>query len=438
MTEEPLLSVRDLEKHYPITEGLLRREVGRVRAVDGVSFDVRPGEAFGLVGESGCGKSTTALSLLRLEEPTGGEVRFDGDDVLGFDEGQLRAFRRRAQLVLQDPSTAFNPRQTIGEAVAEPLRVHGLADADRRRQVVEDTLERVGLSGEDADGYPHEFSGGEKQRVAIARALVLNPDLIVADEPVSALDGRTKTDVLDLLNDLRTAFDLSVLLISHDVDMVRRFCDRVAVMYLGSVVERGTTAEVVEDPRHPYTQMLVSSVPSLDPHTESTSVETPSDELPDASDVPDGCRFHPRCPAIIPPEDVDMPHDQWLDVVSLRFYLADDWEDAATARQSLPAPATESPASRGAAERIRAAFGLPASLPDPTVEDAVSGATEALENGDLDAARERLAGTVTSVCERESPELTDEHASRPVACHRYDPDQPGDPDVGIEHAAGGE
>ena len=336
MTENPLLEVEDLEKHYPITEGLLRRQVGTVRAVDGVSFAVQPGEAFGLVGESGCGKSTTAHSLLRLEEPTGGDVLFDGEDILAYGTDELRRFRRRTQLVLQDPNSAFNPRQTVGDAVAEPLRVHGLDDAETRRRVVDDALERVGLDGADADSYPHEFSGGEKQRISIARALVLNPDLIVADEPVSALDGRTKADVLDLLDDLQDEFGLSMLLISHDIDMVRRFCDRIGVMYLGQIVEQGPTAGVIENPLHPYTQMLISSVPSLDPHAAPAAVETPSDELPDASDVPSGCRFHPRCPAIIPPADVELPREQWLDVVSLRFYLENDWADARSARQSLP------------------------------------------------------------------------------------------------------
>ncbi|PSP56568.1 peptide ABC transporter ATP-binding protein, partial [Halobacteriales archaeon QH_7_66_37] len=270
------------------------------------------GEAFGLVGESGCGKSTTAHSLLRLEEPTGGDVLFDGEDILAYGTDELRRFRRRAQLVLQDPNSAFNPRQTVGDAVAEPLRVHGIDDAETRRRVVDDALERVGLDSTDADSYPHEFSGGEKQRISIARALVLNPDLIVADEPVSALDGRTKADVLDLLDDLQDEFGLSVLLISHDIDMVRRFCDRIGVMYLGQIVEQGPTADVIENPLHPYTQMLISSVPSLDPHASSAAVETPSDELPDASDVPSGCRFHPRCPAIIPPEDLTLSREQWL------------------------------------------------------------------------------------------------------------------------------
>jgi peptide/nickel transport system ATP-binding protein len=436
---DTLLDVENLEKHFPITEGLLRREVGQVRAVDGVSFDVRSGEAFGLVGESGCGKSTTALSVLRLEEPTGGTVSFDGDDVLAYDRSELRAFRRRAQLVLQDPSSAFNPRQTIGEAVAEPLRVHGLDDRQQRREIVEDTLERVGLSGTDFDSFPHEFSGGEKQRIAIARALVLNPELIVADEPVSALDGRTKADVLELLHELQAEFDLSILMISHDIDMVRRFCDRIAVMYLGKVVEQGPTAQVVETPQHPYTQMLISSVPSLDPSDVSTSVETPSDELPDAKDVPSGCRFHPRCPAIIPPEDVELPREEWLDVVSFRLYLEDDWDDVQNARRSLPGGvSTNGTGDKALAEGVREAFDLPKPVSDEAVEDAISHAIDALTDDDLQRARDYLSETITSVCERESPELTDDHTSRPVACHRYDSEKPGTPETGIEHQIPGE
>jgi len=263
--EDPLLAVEDLEKHYPITEGLLRREVGRVRAVDGVSFTVDRGEVLGLVGESGSGKTTTALSVLGMEEPTGGEVRFDGDRVSELTGDALREFRRRAQLVVQDPNDAFNPRQTVGEAVAEPLVVHGMDDAQRRRQIVVDLLQRVGLSAEDADRYPHEFSGGEKQRVAIARALVVNPDLIIADEPTSALDARVRSDVLGLLADIRERFGVAILFVSHDIDTVWRFCDRVAVMYLGEVVECGPVSDVLSTPGHPYTRVLLGAVPGLDP-----------------------------------------------------------------------------------------------------------------------------------------------------------------------------
>ncbi|WP_207586241.1 oligopeptide/dipeptide ABC transporter ATP-binding protein [Halomontanus rarus] len=429
---EPLLSVRDLEKYYPITEGFLRREVGRVRAVDGVSFDVYPSETFGIVGESGCGKSTTALSIFRLEEPTSGEIRFDGEDVLAYDDDELRAFRRRTQLVLQDPDSAFNPRLTVGDAIAEPLRVHGLDDPEHRRRVVEDALERVGLEAADADGYPHEFSGGEKQRMGLARALVLNPDLIVADEPTSALDGRTKAEVLELMADLEREYGVAIVLISHDVDLVRRFCDRVAVMYLGKIVERGPTEAVFDEPQHPYTRVLLSSVPSLDPNapTANTRTGVGSDEFPDASDLPSGCRFHPRCPAIVQPTDVELPREQWLSVVRLRRHLADDWVDADALWASL---ADEGDGTANGTLDLRRSFDLPETLADPDVDTAVSDAVASIEAGDLEGARTRLADTLESVCERESPPLSEfEHASRPVACHRYDPDLPGEPETGID------
>lgn len=418
--EDPLLSVRNLKKHYPITEGLLRRETGRVRAVDGVSFDIAAGEAFGLVGESGCGKSTTALSVLHLEEPTGGTVRFDGERLGEFGRRDRKQFRRRVQLVMQDPDSAFNPRMTVGETVAEPLQVHGMTDSDRRQRIVADTLEQVGLSGSAADSYPHEFSGGEKQRIALARALVLNPDLLVADEPVSALDGRTKADVLSLMNDLQEAFDLSILLISHDIDVVRQFCDRVAVMYLGRIVETGPTDEIVTDPHHPYTQILLSSVPSLDPDQQFTENigDTLTDDLPDATDLPDGCRFHPRCPAIIPPAERSLTADEWRGVVALRFYLADDWTSVDHLRASLADGDTLK-------DQLRETFSLGDPIPDDAVEAALEDAVEALQNGSIPEAGDCLSEVTRTVCERETPTLRAEQAAHEVACHRYDPDKPG-------------
>ncbi|HKL28273.1 MAG TPA: dipeptide/oligopeptide/nickel ABC transporter ATP-binding protein, partial [Natrialbaceae archaeon] len=221
MTEAPLLSVRNLKQHYPVTKGLLGREVERVRAVDGVDFDLRPGETLGLVGESGCGKSTVAETTLRLEDPTDGAIRFDGEDVAGYEGDALKEYRRRVQLVFQDPNATFDPRMSVGEAVGEPLLIHGMGDPDRRRAIVEDLLERVGLSAGDADRYPHEFSGGQKQRIALARSLVLDPDLLVADEPVSGLDVSVQASVLELMGDLQETFDLSILFISHDMSVVR-------------------------------------------------------------------------------------------------------------------------------------------------------------------------------------------------------------------------
>jgi len=291
MTDDAILSVRDLEKHYPVRSGILRRVTGHVKAVDGVSFEVREGETVGLVGESGCGKSTTATSLLRLEEPTGGEVYFEGEDITEYGDDDETEFRRRAQMVFQDPNSAFDPRMTVGESVAEPLGIHGLRDEERQQEIVADLLERVGLSANDADRYPHEFSGGQKQRIALARALILNPDLLVADEPVSALDVSVQAEILSLLDDLQAELDLSMLLISHDLGVVRQVCDRVGVMYLGEMVEMGPTEELFENPQHPYTEALLASIPDPDPRKRGDAVELTGD-VPDPSNPPAGCSFH--------------------------------------------------------------------------------------------------------------------------------------------------
>lgn len=410
-SDSPLLEVENLDVHYPITKGLLRREVGRVRAVDGVNFDIKRGETFGLVGESGSGKTTTAHSVLGLEEPTDGEIRFDGEPVSELSGAALRAFRRRAQLVVQDPNEAFNPRMTMGEAVAEPLVLHGMDDADRRRAIVEDLLERVGLSAADADRYPHEFSGGETQRLSIARALVLNPDLIVADEPTSALDGRVQSDVLALLDDVRREFDISILFVSHDIDVVRRFCDRVAVMYLGEIVELGPIEDVLEFPAHPYTRLLLGSVPSLDP-TDQQFERPLTDTVPDPADPPSGCRFHTRCSAVIPPDDVDLPWEQWRAVVAFRFTL-----QAGELPESIAVETTDGEIDDAT---VRERFDLPATLQDGAVDRGVDAAVSALIAGDLQAARDRLSETVPTVCERRTPTATERETGHSVCCHRYD------------------
>ena len=408
---QPLLEVENLETYYPIRKGWLRRKVGEVRAVDDVSFELRRGETLGLVGESGSGKSTVARTIIGLEEATAGTVRFDGKPVDELAGDDLHDFRRRVQLIVQDPNEAFSPRMKIGEAVAEPLRLHGMDDVERRRAIVTDLLERVGLSADDADRYPHEFSGGEKQRIAIARALVVNPDLIIADEPTSALDSRVQSDVLALLDEVRREFDISVLFISHDIDVVRLFCDRLAVMYLGEIVEKGRVNEVLDFPAHPYTRVLLGSVPSLDP-ADRTLTRPLTETVPDPSDPPGGCRFHTRCPELIPPEGVDLEREQWQAVANFRFTVEAD---------ELPEDARSTDG-----EWIRDHFGLPESLPDDTVDRAVSEAIEAVTAEDLDRATELLAETASTVCERQEPSESN-HEGRPVSCHRYDPDVEAEP-----------
>jgi len=401
---ETLLSVSDLKKHYAITEGLLGREVGQVRAVDGVSFEVERGETVGLVGESGCGKSTVATTLMGLEEPTDGAVAFDGSPVADRERSPGREFRKRVGMVFQDPTSSFDPRMTVGESVAEPLSIHGVGDEARRREVVADLLERVGLSADDFDRYPHEFSGGQKQRAALARALVLNPDLLVADEPVSALDVSVQASILSLLDDLQREFDLGMLLISHDMAVVREICDRVAVMYLGEIVETGPTSEVLSDPRHPYTRALVSSVPAPDPGQRGSGVRL-SGDVPSPADPPSGCRFHTRCPEIIQPEGYDFEQENWRAVMDLRAALDADEFD--------PDGKTDSSA-------VRERFDVPDGLADPDAESVLSSAVEALVAGDRDEARTLLADEFETVCECERPTLGETDAGHPAACLLHD------------------
>jgi peptide/nickel transport system ATP-binding protein len=436
-SEEPLLSVRGLTKHYPVTRGVLRREVGRVRAVDGVDFDLRAGETLGLVGESGCGKSTAATSLLRVEEPTAGEIRFDGDDVTTFDRAALKAFRRRAQMVFQDPTSSFDPRMRIGESVAEPLQIHGMRDRERRRRIVENLLGRVGLAAEDYDRYPHEFSGGQKQRIGLARALVLNPDLVVADEPVSALDVSVQAAILRLIDELQAEFGLAILLISHDMGVVREICDRVAVMYLGEIVEIGPTRALFENPQHPYTRALMSSIPSADPRERGQAVEL-TGTVPSPADPPAGCRFHTRCPEIIPPEAYDLGRDEWrgvmdlrhrlqtddLDLESVREYLASASADAseatATSAATPPTGETADPTDDALERGLRRAFDLPESLSDGEAEAVLADALGAVVDGDRAAATERLREAFPTICEREHPDLGPTDEGHPAACHLHD------------------
>jgi oligopeptide/dipeptide ABC transporter ATP-binding protein len=295
---EPLVQVRGLVKHFPIQRGAsFRRTRTEVRAVDGVSFEVGRGETLGIVGETGCGKSTTARLLMRLLDPTAGEVRFEGEDITRMRGAALKAVRREMQMIFQDPYSSLNPRRTVGAIVGEPFAVHGLhRDRTQRRRRVQELMEMVGLNPEHFNRYPHEFSGGQRQRVGVARALALEPKLLIADEPVSALDVSIQAQVLNLLREMQRRFGLTVVFIAHDLSVVRYMCDRVAVMYLGKIVEIGTGEELYEHPRHPYTAALLSAVPVADPAADRGARELLSGDLPSPTDPPSGCRFHTRCP----------------------------------------------------------------------------------------------------------------------------------------------
>lgn len=297
----PLLEVKGLKMHFPITDGLLSRKVGDVKAVDGIDFVVRRGEILGLVGESGCGKTTTGRCVLRLEKPTEGQILFDGVDITKLDAGKLQPLRQRIQVIFQDPYSSLNPRMKIGDIIAEPMHVHKIIpDAAKRDARVRELLTICGLNAGFADRYPHEMSGGQRQRVGIARALAMNPEFIVCDEPVSALDVSIQAQVVNLLEDLREQFGLTYLFIAHDLSVVRHLCQRVAVMYLGRIVEMADSDELFDNPKHPYTRALLAAVPIPDPAVEQGREFRPvKGEVPSPINPPSGCVFHPRCPMAV-------------------------------------------------------------------------------------------------------------------------------------------
>jgi len=293
---EVLLEVRDLKKHFPIMKGLIRRQVGSVKAVDGVSFDIHRGETLGLVGESGCGKSTTGRVILQLDPATSGSVKFAGEELTELSAAKLRSLRPKMQMVFQDPHASLNPRMTVSSIISEPLKEHGVGRREREARV-DELLTLVGLDPSHANRYPHEFSGGQRQRIGVARAIALNPDLIICDEPIAALDVSIQAQVVNLLEELQKRLGLTYLFISHDLSMVRHLADRVAVMYLGHLVELAPVDELYERPLHPYTSALHSAVPVPDPVVEATRERVLLEgDIPSPSNPPSGCPFHTRCP----------------------------------------------------------------------------------------------------------------------------------------------
>ena len=294
MMTQPLLDVRGLTKHFPVRKGVFSRTVGHVRAVDGVSFSVGRGEILGLVGESGCGKTTTGRCILRLVEPSAGSVTFEGRDILALNRREMQALRRRMQIVFQDPYSSLNPRLTIGSTLAEALTIHRIARGRAAHERVAELLTLVGLAADDASRYPHEFSGGQRQRIGVARALAVSPALIVADEPVSALDVSIQAQIVNLLQDLQRRLELTIIFVAHDLAVVEHISDRVAVMYLGKIAEIARSDDLYANPRHPYTVSLLSAVPIPEPDRARKRILLRGD-VPSPSNPPAGCRFHPRC-----------------------------------------------------------------------------------------------------------------------------------------------
>lgn len=315
---QALLEVKNLQKYFPVTKGVLfQQQVGAVKAVDGISFRVDRGETLGLVGESGCGKSTAGRCILRLLEPTGGQVLFEGKDIGKYEPRELRSLRKDLQIIFQDPYASLNPRQNVGELIAEPMLIHGLAKGEEALDKVRKLLETVGLRSEHARRYPHEFSGGQRQRIGIARALAVNPKLVICDEPVSALDVSIQAQVINLMEDLQKEFGLTYIFIAHDLSVVKHISDRVAVMYLGRIVEIAGYRDVYKSPQHPYTEALLSAIPAPDVNPRRERVILIGD-VPSPLNPPAGCNFHTRCPYAVPkcreetPELKDLGSGHWV------------------------------------------------------------------------------------------------------------------------------
>ncbi len=332
MQQEVLLEVRDLVKHFPIRQGIIfTKQIGAVQAVDGVTFDIHKGETLGLVGESGCGKTTVGRLILRLLEATSGDIYFDGKNIPALPKQEMRELRKEMQIIFQDPYGSLNPRMTVGDIIGEPLHIHKLARGAEREKRVREILETVGLSAFHARRFPHEFSGGQRQRIGIARALAVSPRLIIADEPVSALDVSIQAQVINLLEDLQEEFGLTYLFIAHDLSVVKHISDRVAVMYLGKIVELTNKDELYRNPKHPYTQALLSAIPEADPTIKKDRILLKGD-VPSPINPPAGCRFHTRCPKVMDICKVEEP--EWVDSGN-GHYVACHLVPAAGAKKEL-------------------------------------------------------------------------------------------------------
>ncbi|WP_136688824.1 dipeptide ABC transporter ATP-binding protein [Halorhabdus amylolytica] len=423
-----LLETEGMQKYYQQDSGYLDRVWGggrpSVRAVDGIDLTIREGETLGLVGESGCGKSTAGRALLYLDPPTDGRVVFAGDDLGDLSKAELRERRKDMQMVFQDPMSSLDPRMTVGQTIMEPLKIHDLAEGRRRERVME-LMEAVGLERAQYDRYPHEMSGGQRQRVGIARALAVDPDFIVADEPVSALDVSVQAQIINLMEDLQEEFGLTYLFIAHDLSVVRHISDRVAVMYLGQIAEVAETEALFENPKHPYTRALLSAIPEPDPLADTEARTILKGDVPSPIDPPSGCRFRTRCPAIIPPDDLDIDQERYRELMFYRQRVEDRDIDLEAIREEA-AVVGAGGAGSGSEAVPDGGDDLSAVLfdqffggPLPTdVRETVERSFDRLVDGDWDAAARILTESFESVCEYDEPTLSVEN-DHPVACHLH-------------------
>jgi peptide/nickel transport system ATP-binding protein len=413
------MSVQNLKKYFDDGLSLLDRILGdeqsAVRAVDGVNFDIRRGETLGLVGESGCGKSTVGKNILRLQEPTAGSVVFEGEPLGERDD--LTEFRRNAQILFQDPFSSLDPRMPVVQSIRQPLEIHDWPwddegdVAERRRERVEELMERVGLSTDQLDRYPSEFSGGQLQRIGIARALALDPDFVVLDEPTSALDVSVQAQILNLLDDLQSEFGLTYLFISHDLGVIRYICDRIAVMYLGEIVEVAPAEQLFENPQHPYSKALLESVPRVDVAERERDIDPLAGDVPSPRDPPSGCRFRTRCPSVIPPDDLDIDQGAFRSITDVRNRIADRELAVETVRDSLATETDTDPGDDRVADRLYDRL-IDTELPERERQQ-VHDALQAVAAGDWAQAGDILRERYESVCETD-------HPTGPVSCHLVD------------------
>ena len=409
---EPLLRVEGLEKYYESESDFIDRLLGRqqkVKAVDGVSFEINEGETLGLVGESGCGKSSIGRSILRLREPTAGSVYFKGQDITTLSDSELRDLRKEMQIIFQNPQSSLNPRLTVNDIIGEALDIHGIESGVSRDARIKELLDRVGLNASHANRYPHEFSGGQLQRIGIARALAVDPDFIVCDEPVSALDVSVQAQILNLLEDLQDELGIAYLFIAHDLSVVEHIADEIAVMYLGKIAEIGSPEELFAPPQHPYTEALLSAIPEPDPLWEGDRILLEG-SVPSPIDPPSGCKFHTRCPRVIPPADYDFEQSEWRAVMSLRHRT----------READIAVETFDAGEAALMESLRDELDLPPTLSDPEAEEVVQEALRLVADEEFARAASLLEETFETPCSTDEPVLRETDAGR-AACHLFDP-----------------